>query len=117
MAVGKSAVGRHLARRLKRRFVDLDRVIEKSAGSKVRQTLTVHLGDRAYPIFVGAGLLSQAGEFLNRAGLRGKVAVLSNPTVAQLYLDTTCEALTDAAFQAVPVLVPDGEEHKNLQTL
>lgn len=81
------------------------------------QTLTVHLGDRAYPIFVGAGLLSQAGEFLNRAGLRGKVAVLSNPTVAQLYLDTTCEALTDAAFQAVPVLVPDGEEHKNLQTL
>jgi shikimate kinase len=37
MAVGKSAVGRHLARRLKRRFVDLDRVIEKSAGSKVRQ--------------------------------------------------------------------------------
>ncbi len=37
MAVGKSAVGRHLARRLKRRFVDLDRVIEKAAGLKVRQ--------------------------------------------------------------------------------
>lgn len=37
MAVGKSAVGRHLARRLKRRFVDLDRVIEKAAGLKVKQ--------------------------------------------------------------------------------
>ena len=37
MAVGKSAVGRALARRLKRRFVDLDRVIEKSAGLKVKQ--------------------------------------------------------------------------------
>jgi shikimate kinase len=37
MAVGKSAIGRHLARRLKRRFVDLDRVIEKTAGLKVRQ--------------------------------------------------------------------------------
>ena len=37
MAVGKSAVGRNLAKRLGRRFVDLDRLIEKSAGMKVRQ--------------------------------------------------------------------------------
>jgi shikimate kinase len=36
MAVGKSAVGRKLARRLKRRFVDLDRAIEKCEGAKVR---------------------------------------------------------------------------------
>ena len=36
MAVGKSAVGRTLAKRLGRRFVDLDRLIEKSAGMKVR---------------------------------------------------------------------------------
>jgi shikimate kinase len=37
MAVGKSAVGRNLAKRLGRRFVDLDRMIEKSAGMKVRE--------------------------------------------------------------------------------
>lgn len=37
MGVGKSAVGRTLAKRLKRRFVDLDRVIEKSEGMKVRE--------------------------------------------------------------------------------
>lgn len=37
MAVGKSTVARQLARRLKRRFVDLDRAIEKSAGLKVKQ--------------------------------------------------------------------------------
>ena len=36
MAVGKSAVGRALAKRLKRRFVDLDRVIQKSEGMKVK---------------------------------------------------------------------------------
>ena len=36
------------------------------------QTLTVNLGDRSYPIFVGPGLLPRAGEFLKRAGLRGK---------------------------------------------
>lgn len=37
MAVGKSAVGRNLAKRLRRRFVDLDRLIEKSEGIKVRE--------------------------------------------------------------------------------
>lgn len=37
MAVGKSAVGRRLARRLKRRFVDLDKVIEKAEGLRVRE--------------------------------------------------------------------------------
>ena len=37
MAVGKSAVGRNLAKRLHRRFVDLDRMIEKRAGLKVRE--------------------------------------------------------------------------------
>lgn len=36
MAVGKSAVARNLARRLNRRFVDLDKLIEKSEGMKVR---------------------------------------------------------------------------------
>jgi shikimate kinase len=37
MAVGKSAVGRNLAKRLHRRFIDLDRLIEKHAGLKVRE--------------------------------------------------------------------------------
>jgi shikimate kinase len=37
MAVGKSAVGRNLARRLGRRFVDLDKVIEKSERMKIGQ--------------------------------------------------------------------------------
>ena len=36
MAVGKSAVGRTLARKLGRRFVDLDKIIEKSEGMKVK---------------------------------------------------------------------------------
>jgi shikimate kinase len=36
MAVGKSAVGRNLAKRLRRRFIDLDRLVEKSEGMKVR---------------------------------------------------------------------------------
>ena len=37
MAVGKSAVGRHLAKRLQRRFVDLDRLIERAEGKKIAE--------------------------------------------------------------------------------
>ncbi|HZA53823.1 MAG TPA: 3-dehydroquinate synthase, partial [Candidatus Udaeobacter sp.] len=81
------------------------------------QTLSVSLGDRSYPIYVGDGILVRAGEFLARAGLNGKVAIISNPTVAQLYLDPIHEALTHAGFEVTPVLVPDGEEHKDLKSL
>jgi len=81
------------------------------------RTLTVNLGDRSYPIYVGAGIMERAGEFLKQAGLGGKVAVVTNPTVAQLYLDPIHEALTKAEFQVTPVLLPDGEEHKNLKSL
>lgn len=81
------------------------------------QTLTVNLGERSYPIYVGDGILSRAGDFLQRAGLRGKVAVITNPTVAQLYLDAVHDSLSTAGFDVTPVLIPDGEEHKDLQSL
>ena len=81
------------------------------------QTLTINLGDRSYPVHIGDGVLSAAGDLLQQAGLRGKVAVITNPTVAQLYLDPVHESLTRAGFDVTPVLIPDGEEHKNLGSL
>ncbi len=81
------------------------------------ETLTVNLGDRSYPIQIGENILSRAGEFLQQAHLRGKVAVVTNPTVAQLYLDSVHDGLARSGFEVTPVLVPDGEEHKNLNSL
>jgi 3-dehydroquinate synthase len=81
------------------------------------QTLTVNLGERSYPIHIGEEILPEAGRLLQEAGLRGKVAVITNPTVAQLYLDPVYDALKQAGFEVTPVLIADGEEHKNLQSL
>ncbi len=81
------------------------------------ETLSVNLGERSYPIYVGESILAKAGELLLAAGLGGKVAVVSNPTVAQLFLDTVHEALTRSGFEVVPVLVPEGEEHKQVESL
>ena len=81
------------------------------------ETLTVNLGDRSYSIHIGENVLARAGELLQQAQLRGKVAVVTNPTVAQLYLDSVHDGLTKAGYEVTPVLVPDGEEHKNLNSL
>jgi 3-dehydroquinate synthase len=81
------------------------------------QSVTVRLGDRSYPIHIGAGILSGVGDLLQQIGLWGKIAVITNPTVAQLYLDPVHEALSRAGFDVTPVLTPDGEEHKELRSL
>jgi 3-dehydroquinate synthase len=81
------------------------------------KTVTVRLGDRSYPINIGKGILSSTGELLQSEGLRGKVAVVTNPTVAKLYLENVTQSLTQAGFEPLRILVPDGEEHKNQHSL
>ncbi len=81
------------------------------------QMLSVNLGERSYPILIGSDHLDRLGGLMKQAGLRGKVAVISNPIVAQLYLDPVHESLSGAGFEVTPILVPDGEEHKNLNSL
>jgi 3-dehydroquinate synthase len=81
------------------------------------QTVKVDLAQRSYNIFVGEGILSEAGDLLKGAGIKGKVAVVTNPTVAQLYLDPVHDALQGFGFEVMPVLIPDGEEYKTLSIL
>ena len=76
--------------------------------------LTVDLGDRSYPIYIGSGLLSQSE--LLRQHIRGKqVMIVTNETIAPLYLQTVRDALGD--LQVNTVILPDGEAFKNLTTL
>jgi len=78
------------------------------------QTLKVDLGERSYPIYIGEGLLSRSELF---AGLiRGRqVAVVTNETVAPLYLERLLASLGD--YAVTPIVLPDGEAFKNWQTL
>jgi 3-dehydroquinate synthase len=77
-------------------------------------TLQVELGVRSYPIYIGAGLLSQAAIY--QAHIRAhQVMVVSNETVAPLYLDTLRNALS--GYELEQVILPDGEQFKNLDTL
>uniref|UniRef100_A0A7R9T8S7 3-dehydroquinate synthase n=1 Tax=Prasinoderma coloniale TaxID=156133 RepID=A0A7R9T8S7_9VIRI len=80
-------------------------------------TVDVDLGDRSYPIYIGTGLLDNA-ELLQRHVRGDRALVVSNETVAPLYLERCAAALSEGSgTQVDAVAFPDGEEHKDLATL
>ena len=77
-------------------------------------TLTVDLGARSYPIYIGQQLLGKP-ELLAKYIAGRQVMVVSNETVAPLYLQAVLDML--AGFETATVILPDGEQFKNLDTL
>lgn len=75
------------------------------------QQITVQLGTRSYPIHIGSRLLQQAQSLLTEQ-LSHQVFVISNTTVAPLYLKTLCASLSD--HQVISFCLPDGEQYKTL---
>src|SRR5207249_10186292 len=80
------------------------------------QTLSVALWERSYPIHVGPGLLDRA-DLIAPFLAQGKVAIVTNPTVAPLYLERVAGALAREDIEVVRVIVPDSEENKDWRTL
>jgi len=80
------------------------------------RTLTVALGERSYPVHIGRGLLGRADVLLPR--LRSpRTIVVTNPVVAQLHLRPLQEALSRAEVRCDTIVIPDGEAHKDWDTL
>ena len=79
--------------------------------------LNVSLAQRSYPICIGEGLLAGVGTSLTDISFPHQVAVVSNPTVADLYAPAVVHSLQQAGFDPRLILVPDGEDYKNLDTL
>ena len=84
------------------------------------KTITVELAsaanERSYPILIGAGILDQPDLILPYLP-RKRVAIVTNTTVAPLYLERLRRGLESHGVAAVTIVLPDGEEHKNWQTL
>ncbi len=76
--------------------------------------LSVDLGDRSYPIYIEQNLLSNR-EVYQRHIASGQILIVSNETVAPLYLDKVRPALAD--YEVETLVLPDGEKYKNLQVL
>ena len=78
-----------------------------------KTTLTVALGNRSYPLYIGRDLLQQP-ELLSRHISSRQVLVVTNETVAPLYLQRLLSALP--GYQSQTLILPDGEQYKTLAT-
>ena len=77
--------------------------------------VNVELKERRYPIYIGEGLLKDETCYPLKKG--DKVMIVTNPTVAQYYLEPVTETLEKIGCQVESVLLPDGEKYKTLDSL
>lgn len=79
------------------------------------ERITVSLGERSYPISIGAGLFNDPAHLSFLSG-KQKVVVISNVTVAPLYADKILSLIEQLGCQASLLSLPDGEQYKSLET-
>ncbi len=80
------------------------------------QRLDLDLGNDAYPILIGPNLLAQPDLILPYIR-SSQVAIVSNTTVAPLYMSKVAEPLRQAGKSVLEIVLPDGEEFKTWETL
>ncbi len=76
-------------------------------------TINVELGERSYPISIESDILSQSS-LLQSIVDKKRVVVVSNQSIADRYVEKLSLALSPKRFELI--LIPDGEQYKNLQT-
>ncbi len=79
------------------------------------ERITVSLGERSYPISIGAGLFNDPAHF-SFLPAKQKVVVISNVTVAPLYAQKIIQQLEQQGCQPSLLELPDGEKYKSLDT-
>jgi 3-dehydroquinate synthase len=78
-------------------------------------TVSVPLGERAYDIVIGRGLLSSLGKRLAALRPNVRAAIVTDFAVAKLYLEPAEAALSEAGIASVRVMVPEGEKSKSFR--
>ncbi len=79
-------------------------------------TLSVDLGNRSYPIHIGSGLYTQERLIPGKL-LAGKAVVITNETIAPIYLEPLLASLRARETAVIPIVLPDGEAYKSWETL
>lgn len=91
-----------------------------------KSIITVPLPDRTYDVAIAPGGLDRLGSWLTsdrleatsgQSKLGRKIVLVSNPTVFEHYGERAIASLTDAGFDAVSCILPDGEQYKTLDSI
>lgn len=119
--------------------LSVEEVAKRAIGLADVMTLPVHYPDSTlsastgsaqaaskggeYSIHIGDGILARVGDALRAVwasegvSLGGRVAVVANTTVAPLYAEQVEDSLRAAGFEPFTYVIPDGEQHKRLDTV
>ena len=76
-------------------------------------TVRVDLGARGYDIAIGGGLLAETGKRVARVKPKAKAMIVTDETVAKLYLEPCRRALAAAGVDSAPIVMRPGEGSKN----
>jgi 3-dehydroquinate synthase len=90
--------------------------MNQTAHPGFNRNINVELGERSYPIAIGPGVLDDAALLARHVGGQ-KAAIVTNTTVAPLYLEKVAAPLRAAGREVVEIVLPDGEEHKHWGSL
>ncbi len=117
---GKQGI-RFLVQKLINKLISIDfNNIMQNNNKNIMQTITVDFTPssekRSYPIHIGHGILQQIDLIVSCLPQK-RVAIVSNTTIAPLYLDNLRAALEKQGVISVSIILPDGEAHKNWETL
>jgi 3-dehydroquinate synthase len=78
--------------------------------------IEVRLGQNSYNVHIGSGILNQTGQRLKKLGYCDKAVIITNPVIKKLYGIRLRQDLVDAGNKVTILEVPDGEEHKSLES-
>lgn len=117
---GKQSVSQ-LAQKLINKLISTNTsIFLQNTNPHTMQTISVDLPPssekRSYPIHIGYGILEQTHLILSCLPQK-KVAIVSNTTVAPLYLEKLMIVMKKQGIICVPIILPDGESHKNWEIL
>ncbi len=111
---GKQSV-QILLTRLQQKLKEMARA-PSTGNEEFMQTLSVGLAERSYLIHIGSGLLKRVELLLPHIPHK-RAVIVSNTTVAPLYLQPLSEGLSSNGVQVQTIILPDGEQYKNSASL
>ncbi len=94
----------------------LEELKQMPKSENTMQTLNVGLAERSYPIHIGSGLLSRIELLLPHIPQK-RTVIVSNTTVAPLYLQQLTEGLRANGVEVQSIILPDGEQYKSGESL
>lgn len=84
--------------------------------TRTAHTVTVPLGDRTYPIYIGNNLLQNAGKYFIRHHIGRTLIIVTDENVARRYLHPIIKSLKKKNYSVQTIILPPGEKLKSLET-